>query len=414
MSRVSEVFLEEGRAILVEKVLAVVGRSTLDEAFAAWLLPEQIEGLTIQHCSRLAMVRTGAERSYRDIAILGFTSAACLLDSEQQHALHTGLDWLAGREPFLDNLPMPFCLDAVALLGIALGVKHIAGDMTKRAITDWMSKFIYISYTRLQGWQKCLLAVTQREVSATPDLQIPGEPAYADIRTALLSRELLPEGKPETIEEDEYQTLVLVKSDSNAKCSSTQAILRLAAFNWVRRSTPVITPSRVTILQVAELLRHVPFALRRWTWEDAPRTARRGAQVRRWYIDNEYHVQNLLWTLLAPIFPDLKDEEYVPGIGPLHPRTDICIPSLKLIVEVKFMRANMRPQDLIEEIAADANLYLTSSSLYRNIVVFIWDDVRRSEQHEFIIQGLLQLKGVIDAIVVSRPGIMVESTEAIE
>jgi len=78
------------------------------------------------------------------------------------------------------------------------------------------------------------------------------------------------------------------------------------------------------------------------------------------------------------------------------------------------MRANMRPQDLIEEIAADANLYLTSSSIYKSILVFIWDDARRSEQHEFMIQGLKQLKGVIDAIVVSRPGAMTESTEIIE
>jgi hypothetical protein len=62
---------------------------------------------------------------------------------------------------------------------------------------------------------------------------------------------------------------------------------------------------------------------------------------------------------------------------------------------------------LIEEIAADANLYLANNSPYKNIIVFIWDDTRRSEQHDFIIQGLLQLEGVLDAIVVSRPGIMV-------
>ena len=74
------------------------------------------------------------------------------------------------------------------------------------------------------------------------------------------------------------------------------------------------------------------------------------------------------------------------------------------------MRANMRPQELVEEIAADASLYLTSSSNYRSINVFIWDDARRSEQHEFMIQELKQLKDVIDAIVVSRPGAMMGDT----
>jgi hypothetical protein len=407
MSRVNEIFLDEGRAILVEKVAAVVGQNTPEEAFAAWLLPEQIEGLTIQNCARLATaLHTGAGRSYRHIAILGFASAVCSLESDQQHVLQTGLNWLAGREPFLDHYPMSFCMDAVALLGIALGAKSIAEEAIKRSIAIWMSKFISNSYIRLQGWQKCLLAAAQKEVSASPDLPIPNEPTCADSRVALLSKGLLPERG--ITEEDEYQTLVLVKTDSNARCDPALAALRLAAFDWVRRSTPIITPGRVTVLQIAEMLRHVPFALRRWTWEDKPRTSRQGAQARKWHIDNEYHVQNLLWTLLAPIFPDLNDEEYVPGVGPLHPRTDLCIPSLKLIIEVKFMRASMRPQDLIEEIAADANLYLTSNSLYKSILVFIWDDTRRSEQHEFLIQGLKQLTGVIDAIVVSRPGIMEE------
>lgn len=408
MNRVNEFFLDDGRAILVEKVTTVVGRNTLEEAFAAWLLPEQIEGLTIHGCARLATARTGAERSYRDIAILGFTSAVRSIEPDQQRALHAGLDWLAGREPYLDDSPMPFCMDAVALLGIALGVKNITDEATKRAIADWMGKFLPRSYVMLQGWQKCLLAAVQREAGALPDLQVPGEPALADIRAALHSKGLLPELQQVVAEEDEYSTLLLVKTGSNSRLGPAQAALRLAALDWVRRSTPIITPGRITVLQVAEMLRRVPFALRRWTWEHEPRTSRRGAQARKWHIDNEYHVQNLLWALLAPIFPDLKDEEYASGVGPLHPRTDICIPSLNLIIEAKFMRANMRPQDLIEEIAADASLYLTGSSNYKSILVFIWDDARRSEQHEFMIQGLKQLKGVIDVIVVSRPGAMID------
>ena len=76
------------------------------------------------------------------------------------------------------------------------------------------------------------------------------------------------------------------------------------------------------------------------------------------------------------------------------------------------MRATMSPQDLIEEIAADASLYLTSNSNYKSIIAFIWDDARRSEQHEFMIQGLKQLPGVIDAVVISRPSTMVENVFA--
>lgn len=411
MSTASEVLLKDARATLVQKVVGVIGRNNLDEAFAAWLLPQQSAELTIYGSVRLATARIGAERYYQDVAILGYTSAVCSMEPDQQNVLHAGLQWIAGREPFIDGLPLGFCTDAVALLGIALGVKSITEEVTKKAIADWMGKFIIRSYGMLQGWQKCLLAAAQREVGALPDLQIPSEPAFADIRVALRARGLLPQPELVAAEEDEHHTLLLVKTVSYSKLSPAQAALRLAALDWVSRSTPIITSMRITVSQVTNMLRRVPFALRRWTWEDEPRTSRRVAQARKWHIDNEYHVQNLLWAILSPVFPDLKDEEYVPGVGPLHPRTDLCIPSLNLIIEVKYMRASLGARDLIEEIAADTSLYLTGSSSYKGIIVFAWDDARRSEQHDFMIQGLKQLNGVIDAVVVSRPGTMIKVAE---
>lgn len=410
MSMVSEVLLEDAHVSLVRKITTVFGQNNLEEAFVAWLLPGQIVGLSIAGSIRLAAAHTGAERSYQDVAMLGFAATICPTENDQQSALLAGLQWLAGREPFLYSSPMPFCMDAVALLGIALGVKSLGETATKKAIADWMGKFITNSYGMLSGWQKCLLAAAQREVGISPDLQIPSELALADIRVALYSKGLLSE--PVVVEVDEHQTLSLVKAGSTSSLSPVQAALRLAALDWVRRSTSIITPNRITVLQVAEMLHRVPFALRRWTWEEKPKTSHREAKPQKWHFDNEYHVQNLLWAILAPVFPDLKDEEYMPGVGPLHPRTDICIPSLNLIIEVKFMRANMSPQNLIEEIAADSSLYLTSSSGYNCIIVFVWDDARRSEQHAFMIQGLKQLRGVIDAIVVSRPGVMIGNEEA--
>lgn len=405
----SELLFDDAHTALVQKVAAVRGQNNLEEAFASWLLPEQIPEVSIAGSTRLASAHAGAERSYQDVAVLGFAAVMGLIDNDQRSALLAGLQWLAGREPFLYyGLPMSFCMDAVALLGIALGAKSLEEESIEHAIRNWMGKFINSSYGMLTGWQKCLLAAAQNHIGISPDLQVPGEPTFADVRVALRSKGLLP--KPVQAEEDEHDTLLLVKSGPNSSLSAVQASLRLAAFNWIRRSTPVLSPNRITVSQVGDLLRRVPFALRRWTWEDMPRTARKDARGRKWHIDNEYHAQNLLWTILAPIFPELQDEEYVAGVGPLHPRTDICIASLNLIIEVKFMRVNVRPQDLIEEIAADVSLYLTGGSSYNKIIVFIWDDARRSEQHAFMIQGLKKLKGVLDVIVVSRPGVMREDT----
>ena len=145
-----------------------------------------------------------------------------------------------------------------------------------------------------------------------------------------------------------------------------------------------------------------PSELRR-DWEIAPRTRR--SAVARWDIENEYHVQNLLWAVLAPLFLDVNDEETLPPIGQKSPRVDLSIPSLGTIVEVKFMRPTTPFQNIIEEIAADTSLY-TTDHRWTSIIPFVWDDARRMEEHQKLVAGLKQLPGVIGAVVVSRPGKM--------
>ncbi|MCA3718410.1 MAG: hypothetical protein IM674_09165 [Brevundimonas sp.] len=154
---------------------------------------------------------------------------------------------------------------------------------------------------------------------------------------------------------------------------------------------------------VLRVLQEVRRSFKRWTWEDAPRTSK--SAMARWEIENEYHVQNLLWGILAPLFPDLNDEETLPPVGQKNPRVDLSIPSLGTVIEVKFMRPSATFQDVIEQIAADASLYATDPK-WTSLIPFVWDDARRTEQHQKLIAGLEQLPSVIGAVVVSRPGKM--------
>ncbi len=110
---------------------------------------------------------------------------------------------------------------------------------------------------------------------------------------------------------------------------------------------------RLEVGDVVRVLKGVGRAMRLWTWEDKARTSA-SPQV-RWNVENEYHVQSLLWAVLAPLFPDLHAEEYASPVGQKNPRMDLTIPSLHLVVEVKFVRAGKRFADIIEEIAADAS-----------------------------------------------------------
>lgn len=400
-----EILVSDARKQLLRELKGLCGKRNLDETFAAWLLPSLAVEFQLSEAAQAASERTGGQRTYRDIAILGFTAVIGSLEDSHQEALYFGLEWVAGREPVIDGQPMGFCTDAVALLGIALGAKFVDDDAIRTQVNEWLEKVINQSFhNRLEDWQKCLFWAVKQLGNLNVALPSCTGSESADVRVALRSKGILPDTAD--IEHQDYiNALTLIKSNSDTNGSSVHAALRLAALDSIQQMTPAISLFRPSIEDVCRILGRVPAAMRRWTWEERART--RGGEARKWHIDNEYHVQNLLYCLLAPVFPDLTDEDYTPSVGQMHPRADLGIPSLKLIVEVKFMRSGDSPQDMIEQIAADSSLYLVNGSCYRHIVAFIWDDSRRSEQHDLLRGGLKQLRGVIDAIIISRPGSMV-------
>lgn len=164
--------------------------------------------------------------------------------------------------------------------------------------------------------------------------------------------------------------------------------------------------SRHQIEDVVRLLKRFEHSMRRWCYEKEPRSKWNGAKPIRWYVDNEYHVQDILWVILSTLFEDLEDEENLPSLGQKHPRYDLGIPSLGLIIEVKYVREKGSFAKVIEEIAADSQLYLSKKEKYNKIIAFIYDDTCSIEQHQECKNGLLSIDSIIDAIIVSRPGKM--------
>jgi hypothetical protein len=183
-----------------------------------------------------------------------------------------------------------------------------------------------------------------------------------------------------------------------------QAVL-LRVLDWLIHETCILNVGRPTVEDVLHVLERVPASMRRWRWDE--KASPRATPV-KWSIDNEYHVQDVLWVILAPLFPDLEDEENLPSLGHKHPRCDIGIPSLHLIIEVKFVRQGTQSEfaKVTEELAADHTLYLRAGSSYSTIIAFIWDDSCSVEQHEEVKQALRQMPGVLGAVIVSRPAKM--------
>jgi hypothetical protein len=181
---------------------------------------------------------------------------------------------------------------------------------------------------------------------------------------------------------------------------------RLAAFESEFARLGQVRIASATRDDLTTLLKNLSRGMRRWTFELEKRTV--NSAVARWDVENEYHVQNLLWAVLAPLFPDIDDEENLPSIGHKKPRADLGVPSLRTIIEVKFLRDRGQRAfaKIVEEIAADASLYLSRTTDYDNIIAFVWDDCAQTEQHHELKSGLEQIKGISAAIILPRPSSM--------
>jgi hypothetical protein len=401
----AEILLQDAADALRRSVISVSELSPSDRAFLAWTLHEDTPRDDLAALAATAAANFETSRSYHDVATIGYAAHVSTLNEPQKQALQRGLTWLCGRAPQIAGEPAPFYTDAVALLGFALGARYL-GDDAVIATCQWMLTFVpnAARLPAIEPWQRCLFSAALHALSSS-EIQLPNDNSIADVRTALRARAIAP-GDParEEIEADERLTLALLKQQVTQDLPIVRAALRLAAFLWIRRSTPVIVPDRITVSDVIDLLNRVPAGLRRWTWEDKAQT--RGGEARRWHIDHEYHVQNLLYFLLAPIFPDIQDEEYFQSLGQKQPRTDLFIPSMKLIIEAKFLRQDDKITKIIDEIAADTSLYLTKGTDYAGVIPFVWDDSRRVEDHALLRAGLEKIQGILGAVIISRPGKM--------
>lgn len=407
MNKVQALLLDDARAVL-HAIVTSTGNYALEEVFAYWLVPNLSNKEVVLSTIAKAATASGAQRTYQEVAILGYGTDITEFTEEYTSCLNTGLELLSGREPISEGVPMGFVVDGVAMLGIAIGASRAETHIRlKEQIAAWIERCRNaLAMASVPDWQRTLL--TAAEIKS--GCKVLAGPAHStdgfDVRVMLRAKGIF--DSDDLAEEDEVQLISTLQSQRSSELSKCRAAIRLFGLDFIRSKSPTVAMNRLTVRDVGNILRRIEPALRNWTWEEKPRTTKKGAEARKWHVENEYHVQNLLWLVLAPLFPDLQDEEYTPKIGTLQPRADIPIPSLHLIVEVKFWRADASSQEMIRQLAQDNSLYSVSGSRYKQIIAFIWDNAGRTEQHDMLIQGLCKLDRIVDAVVVSRPSMMVE------
>lgn len=398
MSNTSSTLLVDIRATLL-RAFSGVEATSLEAAFACWVCPTLATQFSAEPPMDLSVT------NYRHIAQLGFLCSvdASLLTQHRTH-LESGLQRLAGRPVIMTGGALAgFATDTVALLGLALATQLVPAD-TRTAIVGWMGEFVPGACAGLAPWKRCLAAGALALLGHTPSLlPMPTEPAQADLRVALFQLGAM-------LEDDPTHALQALCDGTlkDADLEQPVAAMRLSTIDWLVLSAPKLSLKQPTREEVVAILKRLPGALRRWTWEDKAKT--KTSTIERWNVQHEYHVQNMLYYLLAPIFPDLEDEFYLNPIGPKNPRADLGIPSLQLIIEVKYVRPRKAFHDMVDEIAADASLYFQKggdyTSRYQYMIPFLWDESRRTQEYDVLNRGLNQLPHVVDSVIIPRPGNM--------
>lgn len=359
--------------------LAATGElSLLESSFVAWLRAEPAP-------AQVAEALSATLRQYEHVTL------ACLAETAgwavDKANLEDGLSWLV--EVALDRagVPAPVVSDGLAHVVLGLAARE------RPWLASWHDQILTRS---VDSTEPAWLAGGGRVVRGQTSLCAP------ELRIALASR-----GVVSSTEADETALLeVLLRGELPDDALHAQ-VLR-TALAWTRRAAPVVLPGRATAEGVADMLRAVPRALQQWPWEDEATKANKKTPAARWHIANEYHVQSLLWALLAPVFPDLKREGYAAPVGPIQPRVDLIIPSLRLAIEVKFARSRSALKGMINEIGEDSAIYFTAPEEYDQLLVFVWDNDRNQQDHDLVADGMRKLPHVVDAVIVSRPGHMAD------
>jgi len=348
---------------------------------------------------------------YPELSRLGFDIGAS--EAPSVDAVAT---FLQGIRRFMNNREgssslVSYAHDDIAILGIADGIARIKPNHPEcqeciewflsvvtpsRTKSTWSSRMRLLALDLLESRGRLRTSIDTREVDElitdivlrnTWSSQYIGVPGLAAETQQHVLKHLLIEAKPEG------------DIDRSATWLKALEVLVDAACNSV---VPRVSDT-------VNILRSVQHGLKRWIFDG--RALRRNLTPVRWVIDNEYHVQSLLWAVLYPIYGgELVDETYLANWGLTQPRADLGILKLKLIIEVKFVREHSDWSNLEGEIGVDLGLYFKDTGRFDRMIIVVYDDTNdyRPERCDGFRNALMRRDKdkIEDVIFIRRPGML--------
>lgn len=398
-----EMLLGDAEAVLRREADKLRGGSALDRLLIGWLLPEQYaaEAKSVAHAAVVQWRDTkqgGGPRSYQAVGALALATVLNAADSERQAAFKEGIDWALGTSTEVDGTPVGLAADPPAVVAVVAAIRRTGDTARQATMCSWLGTVLDKFGGRLGLWERAQLHVASQLLGVQRHQPIELAEACCVTRVAVASAD-------EVVTASDGRAIRSAVLEHHAKVDAIGAAFLLASLSRAKASVVrSIRTDEMTVDDVFTLLRNVTRSLRDWTWEENPRT--KTGTPRQWHVDNEYHVQDLLWVVLAPLFGDLESEGYSKKLGFVQPRADLTIPSLKLIIEAKFAYASDSLKKIQRELSEDAAAYFPQGGSFERLIAFVWDDAARTEEHATLIQGLQQLERIAGVVVVSRPAKM--------
>jgi len=307
---------------------------------------------------------------------------------------------LLGQASKIDSTPQPWVADIFSVMALKWLIDNQIEDSIKESFQYWLKGFLpgQVSADRLNTFEQDIAKYLV-------------EGKTASFNTCSIPLFLHYTNKTPILDHSRKQELIAgfmseFRMQRNVEAPDFVFSILIYVFDNIDQDIALVPPNGWSLNDLVCFLENIPAGLRRWTWEEKART--KTSDPVKWLVQNEYHVQNLLYILLGPIFTDVSDELYLEPLGQKTPRIDLYLPSIHTIIEVKFKKDNKKSfQSFIGEVAEDASLY-RSDPKYKdsNLLCFLWDNTRATQEHTKFKEGVLKIEGIDACIAISAPSQM--------
>lgn len=340
--------------------------------------------------------RTTLEQgNHNQLAVLGYSLAAEKGQAEFKEAFRKGIGRLKSKDPFPGDR-ISFAFAPRSFLGIVVGICTLE-DEKKQNDIEWFEK-VLTKRTGLESIQpsaKMIYSVIHSILSGhsidvfMQDLSV--DATFDEYCLLLwgLKRGFFTTNDPRLQENIKRKILTGFVQEP---LPDEQWLYPLVLFGVQSCLLESVDNVILSNAHISRLLSNFESSMRKWRW----------CAQNKWLINDEYDIQAILYLILRSVFDDVVDEDPTQKFGHGSSRIDFRIPSLKLIVEAKYVRRREDFKRIEDEIKIDSIDYLHSTDC-DSLIVFIYDNSASVEEHQTTIQSLKKIEAIADVIIASKP-----------